>query len=65
MSIFSSPLPTSSRFAVRSGFLAEYPLRTVGARRHQEYWIPAEHLEALNASLVGLIEVVGEYRRME
>ena len=52
-----------ARFAVRTAVLASYPLRTVGTRRHQEYWIPAEHLEALNANLVGLIEIVGEYRR--
>lgn len=51
-----------ARFAVRSAFLAAYPLRSVGARRHQEYWIPAEHLKALNANVVGLIEIVGEYR---
>jgi len=51
-----------ARFAVRSAFLADYPLRTVGARRHEEYWIPAERLAALNENLVGLIEIVGEYR---
>ena len=51
-----------TRFAVRTAFLARYPLRTVGAKRHQEYWIPAEHLEELNRNLVGGIDVVGEYR---
>ena len=51
-----------TRFAVRTSFLARYPLHTVGPQAHQEYWIPAEHLGELNEHLVGLIEVVGEFR---
>lgn len=51
-----------TRFAVRTAFLASYPLRRVGAREHQEYWIPAEHLAAFNANLVGPIEVIAEFR---
>jgi len=50
-----------TRFAVRSDFLARYPLRSVGGRDH-EYWIPAEHLPELNRSLVGPIEVIAELR---
>jgi hypothetical protein len=49
-------------FRVRTAFLAPYPIRTVGAGHHQEYWIPAEDLAAFNAQLVGPIEVVGEFR---
>jgi hypothetical protein len=30
-------------------------------RSHQEYWIPAEDLEAFNAAIVGLIEVTGSF----
>ncbi len=51
-----------TRFAVPTAFLARYEVRTVGARRHQEYWIPAEDLDALNRSLVGEIEVVAEFK---
>ena len=51
-----------TRFAVRSDFLARYPVHTVGSHEHQEYWIPAEHLEELNANIVGLIDVVAEFR---
>jgi hypothetical protein len=50
-----------TRCAVRSAFLAPYPLRTVRVRHH-EYWIPAEHLARLNANLVGGIEVLAELR---
>ncbi len=50
-----------TRFAVRADFLAQYEVRTVGASRHQEYWIPAEHLAELNRSIVGAIEVIAEF----
>ena len=54
-----------TRFAVRAAFLADYQVETVGSRMHQEYWIPAEQLDAFNASIVGPIEVIGEYRHGE
>ena len=49
-------------FEVRAAFLAAYSVETVGNRTHQEYWIPAEDLDAFNASIVGEIEVIAEYR---
>jgi hypothetical protein len=49
------------RFRVRSDFLARYPLQKAGARQHQEYWIPAEEMDAFNASIVGPIEVTAEF----
>lgn len=49
------------RFKVESRFLAKYELRVVGASYHQEYWIPAEEIDALNSAIVGPIEVVGRY----
>jgi hypothetical protein len=51
-----------TRFAVRAEFLAQFEVQTVGAARHQEYWIPAERLPELNRNIVGLIEVVAEFR---
>lgn len=30
---------------------------------HTEWWIPAGELEELNDSIVGLIDVIGEYRK--
>jgi hypothetical protein len=51
-----------TRFRVRQTFLARYPLRTAGARVHQEYWIPAEDLDAFNRSIVGPIEVIAAFR---
>jgi hypothetical protein len=51
-----------TRFRVRSDFLARYPVETAGARRHQEYWIPAEEMDAFNAAIIDRIEVVAEFR---
>jgi hypothetical protein len=51
-----------TRFRVRSDFLARYPIETAGARAHQEYWIPAEEMDAFNDAIVGAIEVVAEFR---
>ena len=46
------------RFAVEGDYLSRIPVKTVGARIHQEYWIPAEELDEFNRHIVGLIEVV-------
>ena len=51
-----------TRFAVRTDFLARYEIQTVGAAMHQELWIPAEDLTALNETIIGLIEVTAEFR---
>ncbi len=40
-------------FEVDAAYLARFPVRTVGARGHQELWVPAEELEDFNARLVG------------
>ena len=29
---------------------------------HTEYWVPAEELDEFNANIVGLIEVIEEFR---
>ena len=51
-----------TRFAVRNEFVARYPIQTVGGSVHQELWIPAEDLVEMNRNIVGLIEVIGEYK---
>ncbi len=50
-----------TRFKVESDFLARYERHVVGARHHEEYWIPAEDLEAFNDAIVGTIEVVRRF----
>jgi len=49
-------------FQVRRAFLDRYDVHQVGSRIHQEYWIPAEDLQKFNDNIVGLIEVVSEFR---
>lgn len=49
-------------FKVRKEFMSRYDIHKVGGENHTEWWIPAEDLEALNANIVGSIEVIGEYQ---
>lgn len=51
-----------TRFAVDATFLARYPVHTVGASRHQELWVPADELANFNRHIVGVIEVIAEFR---
>jgi hypothetical protein len=51
-----------TRFYVRESFMERYERQKVGGDIHTEWWIPAEELEQLNDNIVGLIEVIGEYR---
>ena len=51
-----------TRFAVRSEFLARYRVQTVGAPSHRELWVPAADLADFNANIVGLIEVIAEFK---
>jgi hypothetical protein len=51
-----------TRFAVNNAFLKKYPEQRVGGSIHRELWIPAEDLGALNRNIVGLIEVIAEYK---
>jgi Asp-tRNA(Asn)/Glu-tRNA(Gln) amidotransferase B subunit len=50
------------RFDLETNYLARFPVQTAGARIHQEYWIPAEELVEFNRHIVGLIEIVSEFR---
>lgn len=50
-----------TRFRVRAEYLQRYPVQTVGATMHQEYWIPAEELAEFNQNIVGRIEVIAEF----
>jgi hypothetical protein len=50
-----------TRFDVRATFLSAYDRKVVGGREHEEYWIPAERLEAFNAAIEGPIAVVASF----
>lgn len=51
-----------TRFQVRTEFMGRYEIQKVGGDQHTEWWVPADELEQLNDNIVGLIEVIGEYR---
>jgi hypothetical protein len=58
----SSGVGYVTRFQVKKEFIDKYAIHTVGTATHNEWWIPSEELEELNDNIVGLIEVIGEYR---
>ncbi|MFI9803861.1 hypothetical protein ACIHEJ_05735 [Streptomyces sp. NPDC052301] len=51
-----------TRFEVDTQFLGRYPVRRAGGETILELWVPAEELDEFNAHIVGLIEVVHEFR---
>ena len=51
-----------TRFEVETAYLDAYQVQEAGGRAHLEYWIPAEDLDAFNDAIVGVIEVVREFR---
>lgn len=51
-----------TRFQVRKDFAAKYSVQIVGDSTCQELWVPAEELPAFNENIVGLIEVIAEFR---
>lgn len=51
-----------TRFQVKKSFIDKYEIHQVGRAYHTEWWIPAEELDELNANIIGLIEVIGEYK---
>lgn len=50
-----------TRFEVDRAFLDAYEVQTAGGMAHQEYWIPAEELDAFNAAIVGMIDVTNSF----
>lgn len=46
-----------TEFEVLEDEVNKYPIQNVGARNHNELWIPSEELEAFNVAIVGNIEV--------
>ncbi|WP_329105602.1 hypothetical protein OG792_33065 [Micromonospora sp. NBC_01699] len=58
----SSGVGYVTRFRVDAEFLNRYPVRQAGGRTILELWVPAEELDEFNDHIVGLIEVVHEFR---
>ena len=50
-----------TKFEVDSTYISRYEIQVVGAKQHQELWIPAEELTEFNQHLIGPIQVVAAY----
>jgi hypothetical protein len=57
------------KFKIRTAFISMYDARTVGSKMHEEYWIPADHMDRFNNNIEGEIETIhvfrGEKKAME
>ena len=51
-----------TRFAVEREYLSKFPTQRVGNAEAIELWVPAEELAEFNKHIVGVIEVIHEFR---
>ena len=54
-----------TRFEVDDAFVSRYPVQIVGARVHEELWVPADELVEFNRHILGTIEVIESYAGLE
>lgn len=47
-----------TKFEVLKDVANKYPAQNVGARNHNELWVPSEELETFNQAIVGNIQVI-------
>lgn len=47
-----------TRFEIPQAYFNQFEVQNVGARHHNEIWVPADQLEEFNARIVGRIEVI-------
>lgn len=50
-----------TKFEIDPVYASRYEVQIVGAKQHQELWIPAEELAEFNQHLIGRIQVVAAY----
>lgn len=51
-----------TKFEVNTDYFSKFKVENVGAQIHNELWIPAEELEIFNENIVGLIEIIAEFK---
>lgn len=54
-----------TRFEVDAAYALRFPKKAVGARVHEELWVPAEELAEFNSKIVGKIEVIHAFPKPE
>ena len=55
---FGNYLGFVTRFEVLEDVANQYPAQNVGARNHNELWVPSEELAVFNQAIIGNIEVI-------
>ena len=50
-----------TEFEVDKAFLNQYDVQQAGGSAHEEYWIPAEDVDAFNSAIIGKIRVVKSF----
>ncbi len=50
-----------TRFEVEADYVSKFPRKVVGAKLHEELWVPAEELPAFNAKIIGGIKVTQSF----
>lgn len=55
---FGNYLGFVTQFDVLEEVAIQYPAQNVGARNHNELWVPSEKLDTFNAAIVGKVEVI-------
>lgn len=50
-----------TEFDIDTDYAAQFAREVVGAKEHEELWVPAEQLETFNDHIVGEIRVVDVY----
>lgn len=54
-----------TRFEVEAEYLNRFPKKVVGAKEHEELWVPAEELTEFNSRIRGRIEVIHSFTTEE
>jgi hypothetical protein len=49
-------------FDVEADYAGRFERQIVGGREHEELWVPAEELDEFNRHIVGLIDVIAEFK---
>jgi hypothetical protein len=51
-----------TRFDVEADYAGKFARQIVGGREHEELWVPAKELDEFNRRIVGLIDVIAEFK---
>ena len=54
---FSGYCGIVTAFCLPRDYLQKYPIQNVGAKTHEELWVPSEELEDFNNQIIGGIEI--------